>query len=63
MLSLIIDENLFGAMIDLVVAGSETTTTVIHWSMYYLAANPDIQEKCRQEIYKVVILSLSIDRK
>ncbi|XP_046565212.1 cytochrome P450 2U1-like [Haliotis rubra] len=35
---------------DLFVAGTETTSTTIRWILVYLLSNPDVQEKCFQEI-------------
>ncbi len=35
---------------DLFVAGSETTSTAIRWTLVYFLNYPDVQEKCFQEI-------------
>ncbi|ELT98148.1 hypothetical protein CAPTEDRAFT_120179, partial [Capitella teleta] len=40
-------------IVDLFVAGAETTATTLGWAYLYMAEHPDIQEKCFQEIYKV----------
>ena len=36
------------------VAGTETTTSTITWVLFYLMKHPEIQEKLRQEIEKVI---------
>ncbi|XP_056384387.1 cytochrome P450 2J6-like isoform X2 [Hyla sarda] len=46
-------ENLFTCMVDLFVAGTETTSSTLEWSLLYMMMNPDIQEKCREEIDKI----------
>jgi len=35
-------------------AGSDTTANVLNWTILYLTANPDVQEKLHQEIAKVI---------
>ena len=30
--------------------GHDTTASALQWTLYYLAAHPDLQEKCRQEV-------------
>ena len=39
---------------DLFIAGSETTSTLLNWTVLYLAKYPDIQAKMRQELDEVV---------
>merc|ERR1712062_571998 len=41
-----------GTMIgmDLMTAGSDTTSTTLLWSVLYLVLNPEVQEHCFQEI-------------
>nr|KAG5708870.1 hypothetical protein BaRGS_009279 [Batillaria attramentaria] len=39
---------------DLFAAGTETTTTSIRWTIVYFLHHPDVQEKCYQEVLKVV---------
>ncbi|ELT89059.1 hypothetical protein CAPTEDRAFT_127844 [Capitella teleta] len=52
------DAALFNAVVafigDLFIAGGETTATTLGWAYLYMAEHPDIQEKCFQEIYKVL---------
>ncbi|XP_068116386.1 cytochrome P450 2B4-like [Hyperolius riggenbachi] len=44
------DENLLICVADLFLAGTETTSATLEWSLLYMMAFPDIQEKCRKEI-------------
>ncbi|CAJ0935645.1 unnamed protein product, partial [Mesorhabditis belari] len=39
---------------DFFLAGMETTSTSLQWALRYMAAYPDVQEKCRQEILSAV---------
>ncbi|XP_051898925.1 LOW QUALITY PROTEIN: cytochrome P450 2J4-like [Pristis pectinata] len=39
---------------DLFIAGTETTTNTLQWGLLIMTAYPDIQEKCQQEIEKVI---------
>ncbi|XP_067657807.1 cytochrome P450 2U1-like [Haliotis asinina] len=43
-------ENLVMVVGDLFAAGTETTATIIRWTLVHLLHNPDVQEKCFQEI-------------
>ncbi|XP_046558215.1 cytochrome P450 2U1-like [Haliotis rubra] len=43
-------ENLVSVIVDLFGAGTVTTATIILWTLVYLLHNPDVQEKCFQEI-------------
>ena len=47
------DENMFVVIFDLLLAGSETTSTPLNWGLLYMIRNPDVQTKCRQEILQV----------
>ncbi|KAM3919768.1 cytochrome P450 2J6-like [Leptodactylus fuscus] len=47
------DENLFTCVGDLYVAGTETTSASLEWSLLYMTLYPDVQEKCREEIDKI----------
>ena len=42
------------SIVDLFVAGSETTSTTIRWSVLYLINNPDVLAKVQKEIDEVV---------
>ncbi len=38
-------QNLVATMLDLFIAGSETTSTTLTWSVLYMARHPDIQHR------------------
>ncbi|XP_041862601.1 cytochrome P450 2J4-like [Melanotaenia boesemani] len=40
--------------LDLFSAGTETTTTTLHWGLLYMINNPDIQERVQAEIDAVI---------
>ncbi|KAF8376197.1 hypothetical protein PRIPAC_82626 [Pristionchus pacificus] len=44
-------EQMVACCADLFNAGQETTTTTLRWSMLFLAAHPEVQEKLRSEIH------------
>ena len=46
--------NFVNAMLDLFVAGAETTSTTLQWAVAYLAHNPDVQERAQKELDEVV---------
>ncbi|KAM3619155.1 uncharacterized protein V6R79_003840 [Siganus canaliculatus] len=48
------EENLIMCVLDLFVAGSETTTTTLRWAFLYMAKYPEIQEKVQAEIDSVI---------
>jgi len=48
------EEQLFGACIDLWLAGQETTSNTIAWAVIYLMENFYAQEKLQQEFDKVI---------
>ena len=47
------EENLFQTILDLFLAGTDTTTGTLRWILLRLIHNPDVQTKCREEILKV----------
>jgi len=52
--SRITEEDAFRIILDLFVAGTETTSTTLQWLMIYMMYNQEVQEKCRQEIHQVI---------
>ena len=50
----LLGESLFQAIMDLFFAGTETTSTSLTWAFLFFIKHPDIQDKCRQEILKVL---------
>ncbi|KAA0708663.1 Cytochrome P450 2J2 [Triplophysa tibetana] len=47
-------EGLVVACLDLVEAGTETSTTTLRWGLLYMIKFPEIQEKVREEIDRVI---------
>lgn len=47
-------KDLFGLILDFVLAGIDTTSISVAFTLYYLALNPSIQEQLRQEICDAV---------
>ena len=43
---------------DLFIIGTETTAGTLKWLLLYLIHNPDIQQKCQNEIHEVNILKI-----
>ncbi|XP_052572990.1 cytochrome P450 2J5-like [Peromyscus californicus insignis] len=48
------EENLIFSTLDLFLAGTETTSTTLHWALLYMALYPDVQEKVQTEIDRVI---------
>ncbi|XP_043936575.1 cytochrome P450 2J4-like [Protopterus annectens] len=44
------NENLAVSTADLFLAGTETTSSSLRWGLLYMAAYPEIQKRCQQEI-------------
>ncbi|XP_051581250.1 cytochrome P450 2J4 [Myxocyprinus asiaticus] len=48
------EQNLVACALDLFLAGTETTSTSLSWSLIYLITNPEVQEKVQEEIDRVI---------
>ncbi|XP_068599265.1 cytochrome P450 2J6-like [Brachionichthys hirsutus] len=48
------EENLIICLLNLFLAGSETTSTTLRWAFLYMAKYPEIQEKVQAELKKVI---------
>jgi len=46
--------NLANTLVDLFIAGSETTSTTLTWALLYMARYPDVQERIQEELDQVV---------
>jgi len=42
--------HLSAVVLEIIIAGTETTSTLIEWVLLYLLSRPDIQEKMAEEI-------------
>ncbi|XP_069839971.1 cytochrome P450 2W1-like [Dendropsophus ebraccatus] len=48
------DDNMLATVLDLVMAGTETTSTTLHWGILLLAKYPEVQKKVQKEINLVL---------
>ncbi|KFO82232.1 Cytochrome P450 2J2 [Cuculus canorus] len=48
------EENLLACAVDLLIAGTETTSTTIRWAILYMAKYPEIQARVQAEIDTVI---------
>ncbi|KAJ0065308.1 hypothetical protein NL108_007016 [Boleophthalmus pectinirostris] len=48
------EKNLAYCAMDLFLAGTETTSTTLQWTMIYLIKYPEVQEKVQEEIDRVI---------
>ncbi|CAG8838395.1 15611_t:CDS:2, partial [Cetraspora pellucida] len=48
-------KELIGQVMTLLVAGHDTTSVSLAWSLYFLAKNPDIQDRLRKEVLDILI--------
>ncbi|XP_028561182.2 cytochrome P450 2W1-like [Podarcis muralis] len=48
------DDNLIASILDLVMAGTETTATTLQWAILLMMKYPKIQKKVQEEIVRVV---------
>ena len=49
----ITEENLFQVIVDLFLAGTDTTAGTQRWVILHLLHNPSVRKKCQDEIFKV----------
>ena len=49
----IAEENVYCTVVDLLLAGVETTGTSLTWTLAYMIKYPEIQTKCQEEIDRV----------
>jgi len=50
----LLDLNMLLVLVDLFLAGAETTSSTLQWAMLYMIVFPEVQEKVQQEIDTVV---------
>uniref|UniRef100_A0A8C1L961 Uncharacterized protein n=1 Tax=Cyprinus carpio TaxID=7962 RepID=A0A8C1L961_CYPCA len=48
------ENNMVMSVSDLFLAGTDTTATTIRWGLIFLIQNPDVQERCHEEIVRVL---------
>ncbi|XP_073678982.1 cytochrome P450 2B4-like [Garra rufa] len=48
------EENMIMSTLDLFLAGTDTTANTIRWGLIFLIQNPDVQERCHEEIVRVL---------
>ncbi|PIN27030.1 Cytochrome P450 CYP2 subfamily [Handroanthus impetiginosus] len=55
------DEQLKGVIVDLFIAGTETSAATIVWTMTELIRNPEIKQKAQQEVRKIAKGKLEVE--
>ncbi|XP_052450792.1 cytochrome P450 2B19 isoform X2 [Carassius gibelio] len=48
------EDNMVMSVSDLFLAGTDTTSTTIRWGLIFLTQKPDVQERCHEEIVRVL---------
>uniref|UniRef100_A0A3B1IDI0 Cytochrome P450 2J6-like n=1 Tax=Astyanax mexicanus TaxID=7994 RepID=A0A3B1IDI0_ASTMX len=48
------EENMIMSTADLFLAGTDTTATTLRWGIIYMMDHPDVQERCHEEIVRVL---------
>ncbi|KAL7863957.1 hypothetical protein AOLI_G00153770 [Acnodon oligacanthus] len=48
------EENLIMSVADLFFAGTDTTATTLRWGLIFMMDHPDVQERCHEEIIRVL---------
>lgn len=46
---------MFQIIVDLFIAGSESTSVALEWALLYMAEFPDVQKKCQMELEQVKV--------
>ncbi|XP_046543535.1 cytochrome P450 2J4-like [Haliotis rubra] len=46
--------NFLRVIVDLFMAGTETSSTTLNWAILYMVAYPDIQDRCQRELEEVI---------
>ena len=47
-------EDLAINLVDFLMAGTETSSTTLKWLVLYLTLHPEVQDRCREEILRVI---------
>ena len=55
--------NMRRVIVDLFITGTETSSTTVDWLILYMAAHPQVQTRCRQDIHKVCLWFCDCRRK
>ena len=55
--------NMRRVIVDLFITGTETSSTTVDWLILYMAAHPQVQTRCRQDIHKVCLWFCGCRRK
>ncbi|KAL6483915.1 hypothetical protein MHYP_G00087880 [Metynnis hypsauchen] len=48
------EDNMIMTTTDLFLAGTDTTATTLRWGLVYMMDHPDVQERCHEEIVRVL---------
>ena len=51
----ILEDDAFRTILDMFLAGTETTNTTLQWLFIYLMYNTAVQDRCREEIFQVML--------
>lgn len=55
------DQDIFGNVFTMLLAGEDTTSNSISWSLYYLVTHPEVFEKVRAEADRVLCADTSLN--
>ena len=48
------EENMLAVMRDMVIAGADTVNSAMEFALYYMALDPEVQSKVREEIDQII---------